>query len=72
MGEKAAILKCNLMIRDELDGNLVSADGTFSETPELQSIQPSFSSVGYKIHSTGYYIPAGILMEVSWSNTNKP
>lgn len=77
-GKKAAILKCNLMIRDGLDGNLVTAEGieefpgTFSETPELQSIQMVFTSVGSQIHSTGYYLPAGFLIEISWNNTNKP
>ncbi|XP_063414932.1 TRPM8 channel-associated factor 3-like [Mytilus trossulus] len=76
--KKAAMLTCDIMIRDGLEGNVVLAEGihefpgTFVNTPEVQSIELEFSSQTHKFHSTGCYLPAGTIMELSWSKTKKP
>ncbi|VDI65313.1 Hypothetical predicted protein [Mytilus galloprovincialis] len=76
--KRAAMLKCYMMIRDGLDGNEVLAQGiqefpgTFENTPETQSFTLNFSSQTQKLHSTGCYLPAGIVMEVSWSKSKNP
>ncbi|VDI32886.1 Hypothetical predicted protein [Mytilus galloprovincialis] len=76
--KKAAMLMCDIMIRDGLEGNVVLAEGIhefpgrFENTPEVQSIELEFSSQTHKFHSTGCYLPAGTVMELSWSKTKKP
>ncbi|VDI01152.1 Hypothetical predicted protein [Mytilus galloprovincialis] len=45
--------------------------GTFEITPEIQSFTLDFSAQAHKWHSTGCYLPAGIVMEVSWRKSKK-
>jgi hypothetical protein len=77
-GENAVALKCNLIIRDGLNGEKVIAEGidqfpgTFTKSPELQTVLMQFVSTGYKIHPTGYYAPPGTVIDVSWSTPTKP
>jgi hypothetical protein len=69
-------LKCNLIIRDGLNGEKAEGidqfPGTFTKSPELQTVLMQFASTGYKIHPTGYYAPPGTVIDVSWSTPTKP
>ncbi|CAC5418352.1 unnamed protein product [Mytilus coruscus] len=66
-GKRAAILMCDIMIREGLNGNEVLAQGiqefpgTFENTPEIQSFTLDISSQTQKLHSTGCY-----LLVLSW------
>jgi hypothetical protein len=75
-GKNAVALKCNLIIRDGLNGEKAEGidqfPGTFTKSPELQTVLMQFASTGYKIHPTGYYAPPGTVIDVSWSTPTKP
>lgn len=67
------------MVKQGLLGNQVKADriykfpGTFEEIPELEDISVKLSSDGTKRrYPTGYYLPAGTVLEVIWEGNQIP
>lgn len=77
--KNAAILQGHVMVRQGIMGNQVIADGindfpgTFDKNSELENISVELYSDGLKRRqATGYYLPAGTTLEVSWEGNRIP